>query len=283
MNIPTVTPPDRLVVDRAAELLEQGYVRVPIPQEEQDLIGTLQEEYIAFLARRPTLGERREWSFMVPGEKESDEGILIRHGKNGGDHKFALHWRITTRSHVEDAELSFSAADRCFFAHHDQLFWMCAQQTRALARGLDAHGVFGFSVHDALCNCYEGVSAYSAPVNRQLDYPPQEDEKRAGVHLDRSFITRHMGDSGGHLFASNEAEDELENVSPHPGEVLYFFGVKAYILSQGKIEPLWHGSKAAPGERRLAIPHFAHVHTKEPVVTAKESYNHHRDLFSEVA
>lgn len=266
----------------AAELVECGYVHIPVSAQEQDLVGKLQEAFPQFLERHYDPVERTRMMMAFPGEEEPDDGLLRKQGDNV-DNKWSFHYRPTTLQRMKEVVV-LTPDDYRFFYFHYQFFEYSKRGVLELLGAVDQY--LGFpqrqSLHDLAAEEYfKNTTPYAAPANRQLHYPPQEGERRAGVHIDRAFMTRHLGDIGGTLFRSNETGEKLASISPQSGEALYFWGLKAWLLTKGQLPFLWHGSCAHEGEERLAILHFAHIKTVPPVMNAKALYEQYRNVYPE--
>lgn len=264
----------------AAELVECGYVHVPISAEEQDLVGKLQEAFPQFLERHPDPEGRGRMMLTFPGEEEPDDGLLRKKGNNV-DNKWSFHYRLTTLQRMKGAVVLTRDDYRFFYLHH-QFFEYSRRGVLQLLDGVDRYLSLpqGQSLQNLAAEEYfKNSTPYAAPANRQLHYPPQGGERRAGVHIDRAFMTRHLGDVGGTLFRSDEQGAQRESISPREGKALYFWGIKAWLATEGRLPFLWHGSCASDGEERLALLHFAHINTTPPVVNARELYEQYQNVY----
>ena len=106
--------------------------------------------------------------------------------------------------------------------------------------------------------CKVSPPAYSANVMRLLSYPPQINSIVGKEHIDRGLFTIHLGDQGGKLLAIDNYGNEV-CVSPKPGQVLIFFGVKCLWASKGKVRPLRHKAVSTPNHLREAVVTFWHT------------------------
>jgi hypothetical protein len=136
------------------------------------------------------------------------------------------------------------------------LYWHVVEQVIPVMQALDTLYQLGVTRH-FMSSCTEAVP-YGTTVLRSLYYPAGDQQVGAVPHLDRGFITAHLGDVGGQLLAYSGKDGAGEVVvSPKPGEMLLFWGVKILWVSGGKIQPLWHGSTVHAD--RFAQVLFGHV------------------------
>jgi hypothetical protein len=113
----------------------------------------------------------------------------------------------------------------------------------------------------------------STSTLRGLWYPASQAHQGARGHFDRSFITAHLGDRGGSLLGHREMGlGQAFDISPKFGQILLFWGVKALMLSQGTLMPLWHSATTRPDEDRQALVLFGHVEIPHLVDDALVGY-----------
>ena len=117
---------------------------------------------------------------------------------------------------------------------------------------------------------------YSTTTLRGLAYPPG---RSARMHFDRGFITAHCGDKGGFLVQQRPG-GQPEAVSPPPGHLLLFWGVKAAWVSKGLLKPMFHGSESSDNMMRSAMVQFCHIDIGQPVADAALSYLECRKFFN---
>ena len=112
---------------------------------------------------------------------------------------------------------------------------------------------------------------YSVSTLRFLSYPDVKEQKGASPHFDRSFITMHLGDTGGNLLIENK-QGHWEQASPPQGSALVFFGVKVLELTGGKLKPSNHKSTTVRGKERTAAVMFVQADNGYLVPSAEAEY-----------
>ena len=216
-------------------------------------------------------------NFTRPGEDEPDIGLIHRLPEEGKDIKYFLHTTPDFRSIIErDHELW----ERLVFFQREieylnSLYFELNNLVLNVLKLLPAEGLF-LDPLSQIIQSYRRSGFRSIPnattTLRGLWYPAKENHKGAEGHPDKGLITAHSGDSGGSLYGHREKGDgKAFKVSPDKGHILLIWGVKAPILSDGKLKPLWHSATASPGEDRIAQVLFGHVRTIKPVYDAKSA------------
>ncbi|MFT5036900.1 MAG: hypothetical protein ACI9VM_000468 [Candidatus Azotimanducaceae bacterium] len=273
----------------AKQLIEEGRVIKKVSAEEIELTNKVKKGYRDFLERHNTLESRALWQLNRAGEQKPDSGLIRKKGANptdtnkGRSHedKWSFHYGFFLRKLLNLNSVALESDDLIFLDNNQALFDHSKMDILELARAVDESHRYPVSLSEPIRQCYENPEPYSAAINRSLHYPSQEQTQRARTHVDRSIITRHMGDKGGYLYMTDSEEsNDLHNISPKQDEVLLFWGVKAYVLTKGDIKPMWHGSKAAEGEVRESIIHFCHINTDEVINDPMVAYRKYQEIFA---
>lgn len=218
-----------------------------------------------------------QWSFIRPGEDDADIGLVYRPKRTKGDHKYFFHFAHDYAKVVKEAR-------QCtrHLTHElllvDRLYSFLNGKALALAAQFDEDYRELFPdaplLQKRVLQSIVSPSAYSTTTLRGLWYPNDPQQNGAGEHFDRSLFTFHLGDTGGALCAPLSGRSaESVSISPPPGKLLVFFGVKALCLSGGHLKPLRHASTVEPGQDRQALVHFVHVRTDVPVKNAQETHD----------
>lgn len=200
-----------------------------------------------------------------PGESEPDALLIKRDGTQKKDLKYFLHISQNVRDLIgEHPELM--AALEC---KNDALRavqrldleinvfvqkFLKALQLKAdgLFGGVDLASAFRQTIHRSIPN--------SSTMLRYLWYPPEPGQAGASAHIDRCFLTVHFGDEGGTLLghrAWNGGDTFV--LSPAPGDLSLFWGVKAFMASNARLFPLKHSSTASVTMPRTAMVKFCHL------------------------
>lgn len=250
-------------------LLDRGYTFIPVPES---LVQPAKIEYRQLIDRFQEL-PAAERAFARPGEAEAELGLIRRDGQAGKDRKWFVHYAVdwdalVTGPMTDHPTLALAA----LYQHVNELGASICSALLAARPELFAADV-ATSLQQA------GSRAVSGGTNtlRGLYYPAATADAKpqtgAKGHFDRSFLTVHLGDEGGDLYAHESAETtEGVRVSPVAGQALVFFGVKAAIASNGQIEPLFHSSRTNPGEDRTALVQFLHADVGVVVDDAAAAY-----------
>lgn len=251
----------------ARALVFQQMDLIPVDQTLVDDALGATERVIASLD--PTL-----WSLVRPGEGEPDVGLVYRPGKGNADHKYFFHYSHDLKALAWGQRLSHGAI------HHELIVIerLYSELNRtALAIGAALEDILpsqlgGVLVKRMLQSMNES-HPFATTTLRGLWYPAHAGQKGARAHLDRSFLTLHLGDEGGSLLAlSNENDPHGRVISPRKGNALVFCGVKMLELARGRLTPLWHKSTVEANRDRKALVHFVHVPTAVQVTDAKETF-----------
>lgn len=249
----------------ARTLVHEGFVVVP--QHIHKIAKTFIEDAMES-------GERliRFWSELKcqislcrEGETKPDFGLIDTRDVPGKDLKFYLHVAFDLRemiAKVPDLALALRPYQgdigRLLMLYHAlnkfnlELF---SEISQALP---DVTGLRGAS------NSFKETITKSIPggttVLRGLLYPKGPRQAGAQPHFDIGFMANHLGDKGGSLLARLTLDsEETENISPAHGEMLIFPGLKALVVSGGKLVPLYHSATADSGQDRQAFVQFNHV------------------------
>jgi hypothetical protein len=209
------------------------------------------------------------------GERETDLGLIFRPGNGGSDFKYFLHI-------AHDLCAFMSAYQKMLFREYEQQFLALDALRRHLgalavqiAKKIDArHGQYFCSpLAPTVQSCEKNSKPYATTTLRSLWYPAAERQDGAAVHIDRDFLTIHVGDEGGALIGcDNENGDNPQIISPQKNQAVVFFGVKVLYLSDGKIQPLWHGSTVEEGSDRIAMVQFVQTDVGFEIESAKRAY-----------
>jgi isopenicillin N synthase-like dioxygenase len=213
------------------------------------------------------------------GEREPDLGLIFRPGKGEGDYKYFLHT-------AHDLCLYMSQFQKKLFSEYEQQFLALDALRRhlddvalQLTRQLDTRygQYFCKPLSPSVQMCAKNSKPYATTTLRSLWYPAAETQEGAMLHIDRDVLTIHVGDEGGSLIAcDNQNGDNQHTLSPPESHAVVFFGVKVLYLSDGKIQPLWHGSTVEEGNDRLAMVQFVQADVGFEVENAKQVY---RDFY----
>ena len=255
-----------------------------------EFVGTLLNQGQAFVAVDQTLVEDANGAMgetiqtlrvgdrpqlVRPGEGDCDVGLVYRPGKSGFDHKYFFHLAPDFTTLADDSGLSYTQLEKQL-AVLERLYALLGSCAIALGQQIDDEfpDLFSGPLATNIQQCLLHQTAYSSTTLRGLWYPAGNNQHGAKKHIDCSFLSIHLGDKGGKLIGLKDEHDEVgEIISPEPGQALIFFGVKAFLASRGKIEPLWHYSTVDVGQDRKALVQFTHIDTGSPVIDAKAVYD----------
>jgi isopenicillin N synthase-like dioxygenase len=253
------------------QLIEQGFMFVPV---DESLIQAANTSWRAFIE------EEKDSKVGFPitrrGESSPDLGHIIRNGDNGGDIKHFLHLAHDFCRLLSDAgRKDFGAHYGSMYVSLDALRKHLDDVSIQIARQLDKKysSLFREPLTPNMLRCSKNSIPYATPTLRTLLYPSEPRQTGARVHIDRSFITLHVGDKGGTLLGCDGEFGNSFSISPSQGEAAVFFGVKVLHLTEGRIFPLWHKSTVEPNQDREATVHFAHADIGIDVVDARATYN----------
>jgi hypothetical protein len=218
-------------------------------------------------------------ALLRAGESEPELGLVHRTPKDGKDIKYFFHLAHDLRVLIKTVpELAIQLKP---YQHHiaalealyyDVYFFLnvvllhAKLEVKAL-RQLRPDIIHRFN------KSFTASLPDSTSTLRGLWYPASQAHQGARGHFDRSFITAHLGDRGGSLLGHREiGSGQAFDVSPKTGQILLFWGVKALMLSQGTLMPLWHSATTRPDEDRQALVLFGHIDLPQPVDDALVGY-----------
>lgn len=249
----------------AKTLVHEGFVIVPphihnIPVHLIEEAAEAGEHLIRFWSQLDC-----QRSLCREGEDDPDFGLIDTRDVPGKDLKFFLHIAFDLREMIAKVPDLFATLQpyhgditillklhRLINLFNVQLFTEISQMLPEIV-GLER------AVSDFKQSYIRSVPD-STTVLRVLLYPNMPKQVGAQAHFDIDFMTSHLGDKGGSLRAHKTlGSDEGENVSPPHGSILVFPGLKAFVISGGKLVPLYHSAKSDPGEDRQAFVQFSHV------------------------
>lgn len=251
----------------ARTLWEEGVAIFPI---DTGLIESARTGFKEFVKRRDERGDHAQWSFSRPGEHEVDLGLIQRNGAEY-DTKSFLHHDHSYYMRLKKAKVAASSVDATFLMANQWLLDAVNRNGLELVKALDAQ--YNINCADSYVACQKEVLPYSTTTLRSLYYPDGPHQTGAKAHIDRSFLTIHLGDEGGSLQIMQQ-DGQWVNISPPDGFAVAFFGVKALWMTGGRKQPLKHRSITFPGSDRFAFVHFGHVVLPDYYVEeAQTAYN----------
>lgn len=258
--------------DVVNKLVTRGYVQVPfevhrIPEE---LISTASDTMASFIRQSRQFDER--FTITRRGESEPDMLLVHRGAAEGKDHKSFVHY-----SHDIPTTLQKEILGRVpTWVSLQTLETELNRFIESVCFVLEARypSLFGASLVPLFRNSVTRSIPYSTTTLRGVFYPPSLEQKGAKAHFDRSFLTAHLGDQGGNLYAHHALQrGSSVSVSPRTGEILLFWGVKAFILSRGRVVPLFHSASTLQYRERRALVRFNHVTVGKKVIDARTHYD----------
>jgi hypothetical protein len=239
--------------ERIAKLLwEEGMAIFPI---DESLVEPARESFKQFLKRRDEKQDHADWCFQRPGEEEYDLGLIQRTGGKYDVKSFFHQDSVLTYGSDLMGQLT-DKQDADFLIHNHVLLKSVNEAGRSLTRALEEQ--FGPQCSWNYSYCSRISMPYCTTTLRSLYYPEGPAQSGAKAHIDRSFLTIHLGDQGGKL-QSLDTRGQWMDISPPTGWAVAFFGVKALWVTKGKKGPLKHRSLTIPGNDRFAFVHFGHV------------------------
>lgn len=244
----------------AKQLWEDGMTVFPL---DETLVEPARTGFKHFLLRRAQAGDHREWSLARDGEEEFDLGLVQRQGGKY-DVKSFFHHDSHLEQQLAKQQMPTDPADATFLQHNARLLHHVSQCGRHLTAALDE--LYTLHCHRPYERCLQHLQPYSVTTLRSLYYPDGPTQTGAKAHIDRSFLTIHLGDQGGKLQALQD-DGTWMDISPAAGFAVAFFGVKVLWQTNGKKTPLRHRSVTFPGQDRFAFVHFGHVPTSGYQVT----------------
>lgn len=250
MNIHTQTNWDGL----AQTLWEEGLAFFPI---DESLVEPARQGFKDFLQRRTEHGCQVDWCLQRPGEQEHDLGLIQRTG-GAYDVKWFFHQDASLLNELNRHKLLTDSQDHGFLTDNRRLMHNINHVGQQLTRALDK--LYNLGCSGSYAECCLSSMPYSTTTLRSLFYEGVPGQTGAQAHIDRSFLTIHLGDEGGNL--QMLIDGQWQNISPPAGYAVAFFGVKALWVTHGRILPLKHRSVTIPGQDRFAFVHFGHVPLK---------------------
>jgi hypothetical protein len=252
-------------------LIESGYMFIPIDTSLVDAAVSAWKRLILDM-RDLTEG----FPVVRTGEPEPDLGLVVRPPDTGGDYKYFFHlahdfcFYMTPMQKKEFGQYlaEFTALDTLRKHLNDVAF--------KIGNHLDTEyqHVFTERLLPNLRSCTRFSRPYATTTLRTLWYPPAPNQVGASIHIDRNLFSIHVGDEGGTLFAyDTELGANPRSILPSPGYAVVFFGVKALYLSDGRVQPLWHGSTIEGGVDRLAMVQFMQADIGMETPRAKEAFH----------
>lgn len=263
--------------DCATALVHEGFVIVPphlhnIPVQLIEDAGEANFELIKVLMSLDC-----QTRFFRPGEAEAEVGLVPP--RAGKDIKYFLHTAHDFMSFVRSVRTL-----QCALTPHrlkidgllglyDELNFL---NQRLLNRVCDLvpvwHGRNAEVVGSYTDSCQRSIPDGTTTL-RGLWYKAEDKHEGAQGHIDRSLLTDHLGDIGGTLYGHRVMGDNQSfTVSPPSGHILVFWGIKAPILTNGFLKPLWHSARSYPGEDRRAHVLFGHIRTPVQIDCSKEAF-----------
>ena len=223
-------------------------------------------------------GDRSQ--LVRPGESDCDVGFVYRPEKSGSDHKYFLHFAPDLFALADRSGISYTQFAKQL-AVVERLYNLLGSYAIALGQKIDDESpdLFSGPLATNIQQCLLHQTAYSSTTLRGLWYPPGKNQRGAKKHIDRSFLSIHLGDEGGALIGLKDEHDEVgEIISPEKGQALVFFGIKALLASRGRVKPLWHYSTVEAGKDRRALVQFIHIETGSLVYDAEAVYDAFREV-----
>lgn len=265
--------------DCASALVHEGFVIVP-PHLHNISVTLIEEasdasfELIKFMAELQC-----QTRFYRKGETDPDVGLVHRTPEEGKDIKYFLHVAhdfmsfVGTCPSLKVALTPFGQEIKALmdlycdlnFLNQSLLARMCDLVPTWQGKQAEVVGAYADS-------CTTSIPDGTTTL-RGLWYKAKEKHKGARGHYDRGLLTNHLGDFGGTLFGHREkSTGGAFVVSPPRGHILVFLGIKAPILTEGFLKPMWHSASSNPKEDRRALVLFGHVRTKQQINCNKEAF-----------
>ncbi len=257
-------------------LVEQGYVELTPEQHRVDPSLMVQANRInhRLINSLSRFGEAA--AVWRSGEHEADLFLMQRTGSSGTDQKAFLHIAHDLDDHLPPfitsslTQIEIDDLKRLRF-----FFFELHRCVGAVVRGVTQRypALFPSDIIDRYHAAAMVSQPYATSCLRGLAYPAQANQGGAKAHFDRDFITAHCGDEGGQLFGHTSLTGGVPlPLSPKPGNILLFWGIKAMLLSEGAVMPLRHSATAVPNVERRALVFFGQVDSPEPVANAQQTW-----------
>lgn len=234
------------------------------------------ERLIKYMAGLPC-----QTSFTRPWETSPDIGLIDTRNQPDKDLKFFLHVSfdfkqlIATVPELQKALHPYQTDIETMLSLHASLNGFTAQLLDEIRRSMPEVAGLDSIVSDFMRSCSRPVPSGNS-VLRRLLYPEMPEQTGAAPHFDIDFVADHMGDFGGKLLAHPTlGEGKTQIVSPPPGYMTVFFGLKAFVASGGRLVPLFHSATTEPGQDRHALVQFNHTATIPSVKSGGgKKFNH---------
>jgi len=263
----------------AQDLHQKGHAYAPINNE---IVTHAHESQKAFITLRQEKNDFKKWRLTRKGENEIDRGIQKFSGGRK-DIKFVSHFDPCLKEDLKKQGDPLTKVDDDYFASAQILYDMLTTQVASVLIAYDK--LYKTNMLSAYLHTIDYASLpYATTVLRGLGYPPVVNQSGAKGHIDRSLITTCLPGEGGSLLgALPEHPGEMVEISPKPGYMLLFWGVKVLWVTKGQVKPLWHSSETTPGEPRWTMAMFHHIFIDGyEVRDAKEAKRHYWDNVHEV-
>lgn len=252
------------------EIIKNGYTFLDV---NLPFLVTHRKSIKAFIERRLSLGDIKNWVYLMPGEEETEAGLVLP--RVGKDLKYSFHDSHFLRQQIQAKAVILTKEDEEFLRLNKKLYEVAGEISANLIKVLGIK----FCKSSLLDNYYRTTKEsipYSITILRGLYYPEALEQKGAKKHIDKNLVTVHFGDTGGSLVSYQDVDDPVGKTLFIPeGKAVAFFGVKILWVTKGKVQPLWHGSITEGGKERLANPFFAHTSVEDYLVKdAREAYDY---------
>lgn len=254
------------------ELVSKGYVKVPLEVHRipDELIRTAIDTMSSVIKKSNHFDKR--FTLTRRGESEPDMLLVHRHAEEGKDHKSFMHYSHDIPKQLQ-AEISrivpnWNTLQRLDIELNRFIENVCGVLEK------EHKALFGIELSSRFRRSITRSMPYNTTTLRGVYYPPSLEQKGAKAHFDRCFITAHLGDQGGNLYAHHALQrGSSVSVSPKSGEILLFWGVKAFMLSRGAVVPLYHSASTLQYRERRALVRFNHLAVGKKVVDARAYYD----------
>lgn len=265
-------------VDEVREFLNRGFTFLRVDESVITAASAAMVRLMKFSRESPDV-----WTFLRKGEEIEgpDVGYIDVRGKAERDIKCFYHYapdigdlaRVDGR--IIPTEVWNDWADlQSAYQHINSVIWGFAGELEARYPGLFKPDLVGRLKRAA----QKPTAPYCTTSLRGLWYPDVPEQTGAQDHVDKDTFTAHCGDVNGYLYGYAGEEKIFTIVSPPSGYLLFFAGAKALFESNGRIEPLVHGSESEPGTDRTALVMFAHTDVGYEARSAKQTVKDFNDL-----
>lgn len=213
-----------------------------------DLVEQIIPDFIR-LTKEP-LAYRKLWEFDISENDDPDDGLIQRNGKKGKDVKFYFHYRPHLRAMLILRGVDTSGYED-FLINCDRLYEACAKNTGKILRDLDANMIPSYNLVSRL-HRREMMKRYFL----RLLYYPAVRKIVAGKHPDQSFLTTHVAESHKGLMLGDDKAPYKASLDSQ----MCFTGMRAEIITKGKIKAVRHFVKAFSKESRWSVVFFNHLY-----------------------